>query len=274
VGNSFNFYARQFGGERIGQMLVSAQEGAQDLFNALETELKIKLRRVSPVVTMEALSQSNDMDTVYAMGACVEPPIASLLGFNFLEDRLPKSKFQSVFIAFLKSYKEIIFVFLICVVSLVGVNVFFQVQLKIAQQQYDRLSSRQGAFLNTPVAVLQAELQQNTDKLTAYKNIKTKSDVVLILLRVASHLPQGTLLKELHVSYNRLDPNDGHVAIDMKGEVFGEDLNGQIAVASQIFSDLKNDKELSRFIKNVDLISLNRENLNGRQATEFNIHCY
>ena len=274
VGNSFNFYARQFSGKRIEQMLVSAPEGAEDLFNTLETELKVKLRKASPVVTMGALGQSNDMDTVYAMGACVEPPLASLSGFNFFEDKIPKSKFQSVFIAFLKLYKEIVFVFLICVVSLVGVNILFQAQLRIIQQQYDRLSSRQGAFLNTPVAAIQAELQQNIDKLAAYKNIRTKSDVVFILLRVASHLPQGALLKELRVSYDQADPNDAHVVIDMKGEVFGEDLNGQIALASQIFSDFKKDKELSRFIKNVELVSLNRENLNGRQATGFNIHCY
>ncbi len=292
VGNSFDFYARQFSGERIEQMLVSAQDGTQDLFNALETELKLKLRRVSPVVTMGAAGQSDDMDAIYAMGACVEPPMASLSGFNFFEDKTFKSEFKGDLIAFLKSYKEIIFVFLICVISLASVYVLFQAQLKVAQQ-YDQVSSKQRAFLNAPVGSIQAELQQNTDKLTAYKNIRTKSDVVLILLRVASHLPQGALLKELNVSYDQSGSNlsqgaplqelsvradqsgskDGHVTVDMKGDVFGEDSNEQIAVVNQIFSDFKNDKELSLFIKKVNLVSLNREDLNGRKVMGFNIHC-
>ena len=73
------------------------------------------------------------MDAIYAMGACVEPPMESLSGFNFLEDKTPKSSFQSDFIAVLKPYKEIIFVFLICVVFLAGVYVFFQIQLKVVQ---------------------------------------------------------------------------------------------------------------------------------------------
>ena len=77
----------------------------------------------------------------------------------------------------------------------------------------------------------------------------------------------------LNVSYDQGDSNDAHVTIDMKGDVFKEDPNEQIAVVNQVFSDFKNDKELSRFIKNVNLVSLNREEFNGQQVTGFNIHC-
>ena len=273
VGNSFDFYARQFSGDKIEQMLVLAQEGPQDLFNALETELKLKLRKVFPVSAMGPVGTNNDMDTIYAMGACVDPPLEALSGFNFFEDKTPKSKFKGDFSEVLKSYKEVMFVFLICVISLVGVNIFFQVQLKIAQQQYDQLSWGQGAFLNVPVDSIRDALKDNRDKLTAYKSVRTKSDMVLILLKVASHLPQGTLLKDLTVSYNQGDSNDTHVTIDMKGDVFGEDPNEQIAVVNRIFSDFKNDKDLPRFIKSVNLVSLNREDLDGKQVTGFNIHC-
>jgi len=273
VENSIDFYTRQFIGDRITQMLVSAETVGQDLFNALETELKLKLRKISPVVTMGAVGQSNDMDTIYAMGACIEPPMESLSGFNFLENETPPFKFKGGLIELLKSYKKIIFVFLICVISLAGVYILFQAQLKVAQQQYDQLFSKQRAFLNVPVGSIRDELKDNTDKLTAYKNIRTKSDVVLILLKVASHLPQGALLKELSVSYDQSGSNDARVTIDMKGDVFREDPNEQIAVVNQIFLDFKNDKELSRFVKRVNLVSLNREDFNSRQVTGFNIHC-
>ncbi len=290
VGNSFDFYARQFGGAPVEQILFSSEAVGQELLDALEAELKVKLRKFSQQVTMGALSKTIDMDTMYAMGACVEAPLESLSGFNFLEDKTPKSKFQTELSAFLKSYKEIIFVFLICVISLVGVFVLFQVQLKVAQQQYDQLSSRQGAFLSTPVESIQADLQQNIDKLAAYKNIRTRSDVVLILLRIASHLPQGALLQELSVSYadqsdsnlsqgvalqplSQGGPNNIHVTIDMKGIVLRGDPNEQIAVINQIFSDFKNDKELSRFVKSVNLVSLIREASDSGQVMGFTIKC-
>ncbi len=273
VENSFDFYTRQFNRDTIEQILVFAEEVGQDLLNALEAELKLKLRKASPVVTMGGGGQSNDMDTIYAMGACVEPPMGSLSGFNFLGDNTPRFKFKGSLTEILQSYKEIIFVFLICIISLAGVHILFQAQLKVAQKQYDQLSSKQGAFLNVPVDNIQAEVRQNTDKLAAYKNIRTKSDVALIVLKVASHLPRGALLKELNVSYDQGGSNDAHVTINMSGDVFGEDPNEEIAVVNRIFSDFKNDKELSRFIKTVNLVSLNREDFNGRQATGFNIHC-
>ena len=116
-------------------------------------------------------------------------------------------------------------------------------------------------------------MQQNTDSLTQYKNIRTKSDVANIILRVASNLPQGTLLDTFSISYDQGDATNAHVTIDMKGNVFKEDPNEEIAVVNQIFSDIKNDKELARFVKSVSLLSLNREESNGRQATAFNIHC-
>ena len=272
VENSFDFYARQFSGDPVEQVLVLAEDIDQDLFNILETELKIKLRKVSPVVTIGALSKSNDMDAIYAMGACVEPPLESLSGFNFLGGPA-RTKLKTNLIEALESYKDVILVFLICVIFLVGVYVFFQAQSKTAQQQYAQLSSKQGAFLNVPVGSIQDELRGDIDKLAAYKNIRTKSDMAFILLRVASHLPRGALLQTLNISYDQGDSNDAHVTIEMKGDVVGGAPNRQIAVVNRIFSDFKNDKELSRFIKSVSLVSLNREELDGKSVTGFNIHC-
>lgn len=272
VANSFDFYTRQFSGDPVGQVLILAEVVSQDLLNALEAELKIKLRKVSPVATMGAL-KSGDMDTVYAMGACIEPTMESLSGFNFLGDNTSNVKFKTSLIEGLDSYKEAIFVFLFCAVSLIGAYVFFQVQSRISQQRYDQLSAKQGAVLDVPVSSIRDGLKDSADRLAAYKSIRTKSDVALIVLKVASHLPQGALLKALSVSYDQGDSSDAHVTINMSGDVFGDDPNEQIAVVNQIFSDFKNDKELSRFIKTVNLVSLNREDFNGKQVTGFNIHC-
>ena len=272
VENSFGFYARQFSGKRVDQVLVSSGLDRKDLLNTMETELKVRLTRFSSVITT-ASGQSNDMDAIYAMGACVDPPMKSFSEFNFLGGKAPSSSMENGLIAVLKSYKDVILTLLICSVFLAGVYIFFQLQLKTTRQQYDQLSAQAGVFLNEPVESIQAELRQNTDQLTQFKNIRTKSDVVFILLRVASHLPQGFSLSDLRINYNPNDFNDGHVTIDMNGTVYKEDPDEQIVAVDRIFSDFKNDKELSRFIRSVSLGPLNREDHNGRQVMGFNIHC-
>jgi len=273
VGSSFDFYARQFNGERIEQMLISSEFAEQDLLSLLEAELKVKLRKFSPVLTTGVAAQVNDMDAIYAMGACVAPPTEALAAFNFLGDKKPKNQFENDLLKSLQPYKEIILLFFICVVCLVGIYVFFQMQLKVAQKQYDQLSLQEGAFLNQPTESIRAELQQDTGMLAQYKGIRAKSDMAFILLRIASHLPQGSMLSDLHMNYEQGDANNIHMTIDMTGNVFKDDPNEEIAVVNQIFSDFKNDKELAMFIKSVDLVSLNRQVNNGRQVTVFNIQC-
>ena len=272
VGNSFDFYTRQFSGDRIDHMLISSEFVQKDLLNSLEAELKVKLVKFSPVITMGG-GPSNDIEAVYAMGACVAPPMEELSEFNFLEEKKHKSRFQTELIAALKAYKEVLFIFLACALVLLGVYLFFQTQLKVIQKQHDQLSLTQGAFSSVLVESIQAESQQNIDKLNALKSIRTKSDVVLVMLRLASHLPQGSLLGQLDITYDGDDVNNTRVSINMRGYVFKGDSNEEIAVVNQIFSDIKNDKELAKYIKSVNLVSLNRNNIDDKQATEFNIHC-
>ena len=275
VGNSFDFYTRQFNADRITQMLISCENIHPSLLSQMETELKIKPTHFTPVVTAGVGDQNKDMDAIYAMGACVVSSLESLLEFNFIGDRTPKSKFKIEISAILRSYREIMYMFAMCVVVLIGVYVLFQVQLRAARQQYTQLTSKQGAFLNVPVEGIQSQVLENTDKLAAYKNIRTKSDVVFILLRVASHVPQGALLRQLDIRY---DPNDSagdpHMTVDMVGDVLKGESSDQIAVVSHIFADLKADKELAQYVKNVNLVSLNHKEANNQQSTGFNIHCF
>jgi len=272
VANSFDFYSRQFSGDRIDQILVSGEDVGQDLFSLLETELKLKVRKTAPIITMAEPGQSNDMDTIYAMGAGVVPSVPSLSGFDFIKDKSVKSQSGTDLIETIMMYKEILFVLLICIISLVGIYVLFQVQLKVSQQQYQQLSAKQGNYLYATADSIQTEIQQNNDTLASYKNIRMKSDVVLVLLKVADHLPTGAKLKELDIKYNETDPNDTHMTIDMAGDVYKEDSGEEIKVVNQIFSDFKNDKDISPFIKDVS-VSLNLEESEGRQVTGFKIHC-
>jgi len=272
VANSFDFYTRQFSGDKIDQLLISGEDINQDLIHIFETELKLKVRKTSPIVTMGETGQSNDMDTIYAMGGCITPPVSSLAGFDFVKDISTKDQSNNDLVEIIKKYKDIMFVFLICLISLVGVYVLFQVQLKVTQQQFDQITAKEGSFMLVTPDSIQTDIQQNTDTLNSYKNIRMKSDVVLILLKVASHLPQGAMLKDLSMNYNATDPNDTHVVIDMSGDVFKDDSSEEIKVVNQIFSDIKSDKDLSKYIKDVT-VSLNLEESQGRQVTGFKIHC-
>ena len=215
------------------------------------------------------------MDAIYAMGACVTPPMDSLANFDFLGKKRAKPKFKGDLMSPIKMYIETIFVFVVCALVLVGCFVFFQVQLKVAEKQYDQLYAQEGANLNVSADTIQADLQQNSDLLAKYKSVRIKSDVSSIILRVASHLPVGAMLNALTIKYNEGDAgaNNAGVSIELSGTVFTDDPNEQIAVAEEIFSDFKNDKELAQYVSKVDLGSLNRQEMDGRQVVAFNIHC-
>jgi len=272
VANSFDFYSRQFSGEHIEQMLVSSNLVQNDLMNLLETELKVKLKKFSPVI-VGARGQNDDMDAIYAMGACVAPPIGSLSGFNFIGRNKSKSSFQSGPVIDFIAYKDIIYVLFICLAVLAGVYFFFQTKLQTVQKQYNALVAQEGAFSSELIDGIQTESQQNIDKLAQYKDIRMKSEMTFIILRMASHLPEGVLLNNLNIRYDSNDSVNAHVSIDMRGDVSAEDADGQIGVVNKVFSAFKYDKELSRFITNVNLDSLNREQFKGRQVTGFSIHC-
>jgi Tfp pilus assembly PilM family ATPase len=274
VANSFDFYARQFSGDRIEQMLVASDLVQPDLLGILETELKVKITKYTPVITTLSTSQSNDMDAIYAMGACVTPSLDSLSNFNFLGSKKTKPGFEGGFSP-LKNSIEIVFVLLICLAVLVGCFVFFQIHLKIAQSQYDQLVAKQGASKDTTIEFIQGEMQQSSDLLAKYKNIRIKSDVASIVVRIASHLPQGALLSDLTISYGTDDPNSNKasVVIEMRGNVYKEDPNEEIAEVEKIYSDFKEDKELAQFVTKVNLVSLNRQMIGARQLTQFIINC-
>ena len=132
-------------------MLVSSEFVQKDLLDSLETELKVKLRKFSPVVSAGLHGQINDLDAIYAMGACVAPPIDSLSVFNFLGSDKPKSFLESGLASVLRMYKEILLILIICAGAVGLAFAFFQFQLKSTQKQlldrYAHLGGRYGQHL-------------------------------------------------------------------------------------------------------------------------------
>ena len=88
VANSFDFYTRQFNADKVEQMIVSSSLDRQDLFDTLATELKVKIKKFSPLVTTVGTEQINHMDAIYALGAGVDVPLHSLSRLIFLQIRL------------------------------------------------------------------------------------------------------------------------------------------------------------------------------------------
>jgi len=273
TGNSFDFYSRQFSGEKIDRLLLSSELLQQGLISALEAELKLSVSQFSPVIQTGAIGRSDDINAIYAMGACVPPPSASLSKFNFVVEKEPKAHLENKLMAVLKPYKEIVVSFSIMIVFLIGVFAFFQVQLGLIQEQLHRLSLQEGASSYQTQDSIEALTAQSKQQLRDYKNIRVKSSVSSVIFVLASHFPQGTLLNSLSIAYDQGDSAKAHVTIDMKGDVVLEGTTQQIAMVHQIFTDLKNDKFFHRFVSKVDLVSFYPENRNDRQVTAFNIHC-
>ena len=273
VVNSFDFYTRQFNADKVERMIVSSSLDREELLDALATELKINIKKFSPLVTTVGTEQLNHMEAIYALGAGVDVPLRSLATFNFFENKNLKSNLEKAFSLILSEYKDVIATFLVCLALLAGLYVFLQTDLKNAQKKCDQLAIRQGAFLNLPVESLQTQIQESTEKLAEYKSIKIKSDMALILLRVASLLPDGTWLTSIKIQYEGTDLKNTHVIMDMEGNVFKDTPDEQIAVANGLVFSFRKDKILGGLVSSVNLVSLRRGNVDGRDVTSFVIHC-
>ncbi|MDE1920740.1 MAG: hypothetical protein KGJ09_04945 [Candidatus Omnitrophica bacterium] len=273
VGNSFEFYARQFNAEGIQQILVLTEFVSKGLLEALESDLKLKASNFSPVINTDAFGQSNDIDAIYAMGACVTPSVEALSRFNFFHDKnIKQGAASSDFLRILTTYKEIILTSLLCAGLLVVLYASFQLHLKLIRDQYSRLTSTEGNFLNQTQDSIEAQAQQTMDKLNQYKNVRTKSDVSGIILRLAAYLPQGTLLTQLNIDNNQGDSNDAHVVIDIQGMVVSGGPDRQIETVNRMFLGFKKDKWLAKYISHVNLVSLTHQTYNNKEVTGFSIH--
>ncbi|MDE2027472.1 MAG: hypothetical protein KGK03_02900 [Candidatus Omnitrophica bacterium] len=272
VGNSFEFYSRQFNGEGIKNMLVLSEFVQKDLLEALEAELKLKVSKFSPVINTGAFGQSNDIDAIYAMGACVPPSVDALAQFNFIEDKTTVPSAGEKAFKALKPFKENILALVISLIFLIAIYAFFQLRLQLIQGQYKRLTAKEGAFLIQSQGDIEALLQKSADKLHQYKNVSIRSDLAGLILRLASHVPQGTLLTKLTIDNSLGDTKDAHMTIDIEGVVVVGGANEQIASVRNMFSDFQDDKELAKVISNVSLGSLSRQTYKGKEATGFTIH--
>jgi hypothetical protein len=169
--------------------------------------------------------------------------------------------------------REFLLTFLSCAVILGGERVFFHSKLANMQAEYNRVAAKQGAFINLPQESVQSDIQVNVQKLSDLKNIRTKSDVALILIKLTSLLPQGTWPTNYNVVYKQETGKEDSVVLNFSGYIVKDDPNEQIAAVNNMVVALKKDAKLSKFIKDVQLGSLQRVEINGRHFMKFAIHC-
>jgi hypothetical protein len=267
VGNSFDFYGRQFNGERIENVLLTSSFVQKDLVSTLEAELKIKIANYSPEIVTTAHGQSNDLEAIYAMGSCLAPPLEAFSSFNFITTTATqKTGGVKQGFASLKEYKESLLTVLTCVVFLVVVFAFFNVHLLLIQAKYGQLVAKQGASLTQTQEAIQAETQTSTDQLAQFKGLRVRSEVTDVIVRVAAILPVGVKLSVLDITY----PSDSEkVSINIQGMVDSGTANQQLVMVNQIFASYKTDKSLQKYVDNVNLISISRSGYKNRDATAF-----
>jgi hypothetical protein len=86
-------------------------------------------------------------------------------------------------------------------------------------------------------------------------------------------LPQGTWPTNYNVVYKQETGKEDSVVLNFSGYIVKDDPNEQIAAVNNMVVALKKDAKLSKFIKDVQLGSLQRVEINGRHFMKFAIHC-
>ncbi len=285
VRNSFDFYVRQFNKEKLSQLLVFAPHNTID-WGSVSQDLGLPIKNFIPSVTAGA-SLISDIGAVFAVGVSVDAP-ADLPAFNFLDKKKDALKSTRKPLMDAQEAAVVLKVAVMCVTVVLGA--FYLAHQKISewQKQTNAVSAKQGPFANTPVKDIEAKIKQYNEKILVYKDIRTKSDMAPIMVLIPKLLPQGMWLKSFNIQYQEIpkakqnaannktkikQPKDTSytMRIELSGAVYTADPNQQIRLVNDFVLSLKKNPELAKYIKQVDLSSMQREEIRSSQRDSRNL---
>jgi hypothetical protein len=295
---SLDFYMRQFKSEKIAEIATISFDPSQDIVEQLQKELETPVKPVDPhaVVNFPDIS---DIGVINAFGAILNP-IAKTALFN-LSGTVTVSKTNSL-PALLHVPEEYFPAFKVGVIGAALVfGIFILTKFTVAQtkKKYDVLVEQIGPFLDMSLASIQQKVVDNTTRLETNRNIFRKTEMAAFLVHLPKLLPEGVWLIDLNIQYNPIVevapkpidmknagktpvraappppsnvPQVGLIVLEMGGYAYMKDSNQQFRVVYGVVDALKTDELFKKYIKSVNLVSIQSEQKDGVSVTSFKIN--
>ncbi len=266
--NSLDYYQRQISKDKIEDILIVGPAQAEEMAPSISTELGLSVKHVLPSLNVPHF-QASGVDGLCAFGACLSTLPAPLSAFNFAQKRTSALMKTAAFgISFdPKEFAPAIRVGLLCLV-VVGAA-FAAAQLKINELEAKVKGLSVGEFDSLSADDILKKKSEATAKLSNYKKIRFKSDTALLLVYVVQQFPPEVWLNSLNLTY----ADDGKLSFSINGYAYSKDQNRQLLSVDELVNKLKSDKQLSGQITDVQMTSMQRQEINSYPVTSFVITC-
>jgi Tfp pilus assembly PilM family ATPase len=286
---SLDFYMRQFKNEKISEVLTISFDPQQDFVEQLQTELEIPVRKIDPLTIVNS-SDAQDIGIINAYGAVLNPP-AKTAFFNLSGATVVTKPMGGLpaGIPIPEEYLPAVKVGAVCAALLLVVFILTNVATAQTKKKYDLLVDNLGPFLDMSVENIQEKIDENTSKLDTVKNIFRRTEMASYLVRLPKVLPESVWLTDLTMQYTDVQDTSKSTTtnadqqtkasaalpgmlLDVAGYVYTKDTNQQFRVVYSIVSALKSDDLFKKYLKSVNLSSIQSEQREKDTVTSFKIN--
>lgn len=270
---SMEYFNRQDRQLELKQLMLITQSPERETAQALQESLRLPVTAVDNQAIFGQLNpQNTGFISAYGVGLLPSVPISSNVSFDLTREKMTVSGQPSrPRSADVKSHlKSVVLAGCLCLL-IIGLF-YFYLQKKLDQQKNELTSVTNSleSFDKLSLEELKAKRDQLKNKLTAFQNIRTKSQVSLFLVTVPSLLPKGTWLKTLDIKYS--EKNNSNLALNISGYAYVEDTRGQFELINRLLSNFKQNKIFDQFFDNIDLKNVKAQRLNDFPVTYFEIN--
>ena len=274
---SLNFYSRQNPQGKITKIIALSVQDLPNLTVSLSESLNIPASLLTVSQILKTTS-AQDIGFLCAFGVGLRDKRSVFNNFN-LSPKAATSLTTTGFNLKETRYRTAILV-VILAIGFISLTSFLSRNINVKyKERLTQLETQQGPFQTSTTEDIKNLEKDATTKLTAYKDIQTKSKMAFYLQRLPEILPIGTWLKGWDMSYNerQFNTDEGisrtisRISISIDGYAYLENTNEQFRLVNTLLTKLKSTKDIAKAFKNIDLVAVRQETIGDYAVTYFKI---
>ncbi|NTV28874.1 MAG: pilus assembly protein PilM [Candidatus Omnitrophica bacterium] len=295
---SLDFFSRQHS-EDVSKVVVIASVDKKVWVEGVVAEMGMPVLAVD-VDTVLGLGGAEDIGAVGAFGATLTGSVPTVIDFNILDgDGAVAVRKTGSSPSKFAPYVWPIFSLVIAIAMIGYVWFFNNQQLAKKNTELSLLRKNLGEFSSVPVEELDSKNTRVKKFLSSVKDVELHSSYTPVMVRLVSLMPESMWLESFslgegsaaEVTTGKAKPKPKspavtgastetipsekgqHLSLQISGFLFLNDMNAGFDEVGRFVSALRSDGIFQKFFKDIKLLNMREQNVEGRTVTAFSIIC-
>ena len=271
---SFNFFERQNPDDKIKKLLIISQHKMPNIEKTLSSDLNISstfipIEKFIPIDDHESIAHLNALGTTFRKG------MFSTKFFDLSDKAIQIQRSGKDPLEKMKRYGIMSAIAAGCALVLFSGLLIMNKVSTSGKATITQLKNKLGAYASLEISDLKTKSDEAYANLSDYTDIRTQSQLNILLAEIPRLLPEGAWLETLTMSYDETAANDDpNIKLELAGKIFSKDPNQQFYLLSEIIRKLKKDKILNQFYGDVKRSNAERSKQDDNTITLFTITCH